>query len=228
MAETTEEFAHRFTRAVEGHPLAPPTPHGRQSWVKEKLEKEAGVKVSHNTMSKWFHGHARPRQDSIRALAKVLSVDEVWLAMGQKPNKHTPTMPDASTARGAALAFAGLVEMAGGKVAFSAKPPVDMHINIGSQQFGAIVVSPSMKDKQVSMVIPEPVEDARVFALVRDKSGGMSACITVYDVTDIERESLGGFSVLRLEKRPNGKLKIPGVTALLAPLESIEKIADPA
>ena len=120
--ETTEEFAHRFGRAVEGHPLAPPTPHGRQRWVLEKLENEAGLTVSPNTMSKWFHGTARPRPDNIRKIARVLKVDEVWLAMGQKPaDQMSATMGQAESAKGAVLLVAGLVEMAGGRVTFGAK-----------------------------------------------------------------------------------------------------------
>lgn len=233
MSDTTEEFAHRFNRAVEGHPLAPPTPHGRQVWVKDKLAKEAGLEVSANTMSKWFHGQARPRPDSIRKIAKVLKVDEVWLAMGQKPAQQTAgKTPGAEGARGAVLLVAGLIEIAGGRVTFANKDqaPVDLQVNMNGDQFNAVVVGLTVQGDMISCVVPEPVKDARIIAVTRNECCGKtsSACINIYDLTDAERQSFGGFSVIQLEKRSDGRFKAPGVTRLLAPLESVEKIADPA
>ncbi len=231
MSDSTEEFAHRLNRAVEGHPNAPPTPHGRQSWVLDKLAKETGLVVSANTMSKWFHGTARPRPDNVRKIARVLRVDEVWLTLGRKPaDQMVSRMPGSERARGAVLAIAGLIEMAGGRVTFPGKDlaPVDLQVNMDGDQFNAIVVILTEQAGKCSCILPEPVGASRVLAVVTSKEcGASSSCINIYDLTDVERQSLGGYSVIELEKRNDGRFKVPGMTRLLAPLESIEKIADP-
>ncbi|WP_299549946.1 helix-turn-helix transcriptional regulator [uncultured Tateyamaria sp.] len=232
MADTTEEFAHRFNRAVEGHPLAPPSPHGRQAWVLEKLQKETGLTVSANTMSKWFHGTARPRPDNIRKIARVLQVDEVWLTMGKTPaQQQAATMPGSERAKGAALLVAGLIEMAGGRVTFPGKDqaPVDLQVNMNGDQFNAVVVVLSEQAGVSSCVVPEPVGDARILAVGCHPSAAPSstASLTIHDLTDVTRQTLGGFSVIQLEGRPEGRYKAPGVSRLLTPLESVEKIADP-
>ena len=234
MSDTTEEFAHRFNRAVEGHPLAPPSAHGRQSWVLEKLEKEAGLKVSANTMSKWFHGTARPRPDNIRKIARVLRVDEVWLAMGQKPvQQSVGGMAGAEAARGAVLLVAGLIEIAGGRVTFPGKDhaPVDLQVNMAGDQFDAVVVVLTEQGGKTTCIVPEPVKDARILAVagrVPPAADPCSACINLYDLTDVGRQTFGGFSVIELETRSAGRYKAEGMTRLLAPLESVEKIADHA
>lgn len=231
MADTTEEFAHRFNRAVEGHPLAPPSPHGRQAWVLEKLSKEAGLVVSPNTMSKWFHGTARPRQDNIRKIARTLQVDEVWLAMGQTPaRQQASSLTEAQSARGAVLLVAGLIEMAGGRVTFPGKErgAADLQVNMNGDQFDAVVVVLSKQGDKSSCVVPEPVNGARILAVVSQKETGAmaSSSVNIYDLTDVDRQSLGGFSVIQLEAQDNGRFKAPGMSRLLAPLESVEKIAD--
>ncbi|MFU1607380.1 helix-turn-helix domain-containing protein [Sulfitobacter pontiacus] len=234
MSDTTEEFAQRFNRAVEGHPLAPPTPHGRQSWVKDKLEKEAGLVVSANTMSKWFHGTARPRPDNVRKIARVLKVDEVWLAMGQKPGQQPSAgMTGTEGARGPVLMVAGLIEMAGGRVTFPSKDnaTADLQVNMDGDQFSAVVVMLTEKDGKVGCVVPEPAGDARILAVAQGGAAAQSpfsACAYLYDLTDVSRQSFGGFSVIQLEKRSDGRYKAEGMSRLLAPLESVEKIADHA
>lgn len=233
MSDTTEEFSIRFNRAVEGHPLAPPSPHGRQSWVLEKLKKEANLTVSPNTMSKWFHGAARPRQDNIRKIARVLQVDEVWLAMGQTPAPKATAAQGAERASGAVLLVAGLIAMAGGRVTFPSKEqaPADLQVNINGDQFSVVVVVLSEKDGTASCIVPEPTKTARVLAVAPTRvEGGAqpSSRMNLYDITDVDRQSLGGFSVVQLEAVSERRYRAPGMSRLLAPLESIEKIADPA
>ena len=214
--DTTEEFAHRFNRAVDGHPLASPTPHGRQSWVMGKLENEVGLKVSANTLSKWFKGMARPRPDNVRLIARVLKVEEVWLAMGRKPADQAASIQGAERARGAVLMVAGLVEMSGGRVTFASPEaaPVDLQVNLEGNQFNAVIVSLTEQGKTASCVVPEPVGDSRIIAVVRHETDNCTSCIQLYDLTNIPRESLGGFSVMQLEIRKDARFKAPGVKNL--------------
>lgn len=227
--ETTQEFAFRFNQAIEGHKMAPPTPFGRQAWVIKKLKNETGLSVSPNTMSKWFKGLAKPRQDNIRKIAKVLEVDEIWLAMGQKPVAPSNDSREvAAKARGGALALAGMLEMMGGRVTFpdDDNSPVDMQVNYAGRTFEAVVVSPKETDKDWTILVPEPVGGARVLAVTMrpaDEDCG-SACLDVLDITGCTRQSLGGYSVVVLEKRKDGKLKSEGQRSLLTSLNSLKEL----
>jgi len=230
--DMSKEFAYRLNQAVEGHPLAPPNPFGRQSWLKGKLEQETGLKVSNNSMSKWFKGMSTPRPDNIRKIAQALSVDEVWLASGRKPlASPTERQSDHTKAQGAVLALAGLVEMSGGRVAFAdpeaANNPTDLHININGSSFDAIVVSPKDAGDSLSVMLSEPVGDALILAvsLMPSPDNGCSACLSILDLTDCPRQSLGGYSVIVLNKRPNGKFSVEGQKALLGSLPSLAELA---
>lgn len=231
MSETTIEFSHRFIRAVEGHPRAPTTAHGRQVWVRERLKKEAALTVSANTLSKWFNGTARPRPDNIRKIAKVLQVDEVWLAMGQTPGQQESSrIAGAERAKGAVLLVAGLVEMAGGRVTFPGKEQThtDLQVNLDGDRFDVMVVVLTEQAGSSSCFVPEPVGGARILAVAPGMScDNASACINLYDLTDVERQNLGGFSVIKLEAQAENSFKAPGLSRLLRPLDSVGKIADP-
>lgn len=226
--ETTLEFAERLTRAVEGHPLAPPTPYGRQTWLKDKLEKEEGLVLSPNTVSRWFIGGVRPRTDTIRAIAKVLKVDEVWLSLGRKPDVQKSKYGVEATADGAILLLAGLIETAGGKVSF-AKPeeaPTHLYANIDTARFEASVVTPTQSGGVVNFLISEPVGSARVIAVLVDpdcKSATIS--VNLYDITDLPRQELGGFSVVTLEKKKNNRLGVPGEDTVVEPLKGLSEMA---
>jgi transcriptional regulator with XRE-family HTH domain len=224
-SETTEEFAVRFKLAVEGHPLAPVSAHGRQRWVLDKLKTEASLKVSPNTMSKWFHGTARPRPDNIRKIAKVLKVDEVWLSMGRKPKEQTAAALDsAEGARGAVLMMAGLIEMNGGRVSFLGKEqaPIDLHVNIGGDQFGAVIVVLSEQGASASCVVPEPVGEARILAVIQCPVEGVTAAVRIYDLTPIPRITQGGFSVMQLDRcERDDVFKGRGNGVEIAPLKTL-------
>lgn len=222
---TTEEFGHRLTQAMEASPHAPPTPHGRLSWLKRELEKH-GTKVSVNTVHKWCHGLSRPREDNVRALARLLKVDEVWLSLGRKPVESPKQSAEgAARAKGAVLMLAGLIEVAGGRVTFPAGDEVTPHlwVNLDNEQFGAIVVTPQGRDgAQVSFVVPEPAGPHKVLAVVGEPG---SLNVQLLDLTDVQRQSLGGFSVIALETRKDGRFKAPNRRELLVPIASITELA---
>lgn len=227
--ETTKAFGSRLVRAVEGHPKAPPTPFGRQSWLIEKLREETGTKVSGNTMSKWFNGQAMPRPDHIRSLAQVLSVDEIWLSLGRKPVAPIEEAAQAaSQAKAGALALAGMLELAGGRVAFSedSSTPEDMHISFAGRSFPAIVVTPKETEKDLTLLIPEPVGESRILSVAASRDAAASDfTLEVLDVTDCDRQSLGGFSVVVLEKKKDGQLKAPG-KAKVTTIHALEELVD--
>ncbi len=73
-------FAKRLTQTLDNHPRCPPD-YGRLVWVKIELRHQR-IAVTSETVRRWLNGTAMPRRDKMAALAKMLSVDETWLAMG--------------------------------------------------------------------------------------------------------------------------------------------------
>ena len=222
--ETTEEFAHRLRMAVKAHPLAPPTPHGSQRWLLRRLETETGLAVSQNTVHKWYTGTSRPRGDNLRKLAKVLSVDEVWLSLGRKPVVDGVSLgAAASGATGAILVIAGMIEMAGGRVTFAGtEGAAHLHVSLGGSNTSVIAVAPQAREQgKVTFLVPEPVGSSRVVGVLVDEMPGHSASIDLLDLTNAPRQNHGGFSTLSVETRGGGKFKVGGEKSLRTAMPSV-------
>lgn len=112
-------FARRINEACDQNKHVPAYNFGRLSWVRDHLISEHRVKVSIETVRKWFAGESRPRPDKMRKLAALLKVDEAWLSLGITPEMA----PDArsafnAAASGAVNLVAGLIQLNGGHPAF--------------------------------------------------------------------------------------------------------------
>lgn len=202
MAETTEELAYRLRTSIEAHPMAPPTPYGVISWLKRELEKE-GLEVSVNTVHKWYHGASRPRPDNIRILAKVLKVDELWLAMGKKPDlAMTKSEPGAISASAANLLLAGIIEAEGGKATFITNGDAALSVNIQGEarEVVAVLGQKSEDSKDVSFIVPEPTKGRDVIGLVQADPGKYTVAFNLTNLTNTPRENFGGFSVVKIAK----------------------------
>jgi len=216
--KTTEQFSERLARAVEGYPLAPPTPHGRVTWLMRELEKQIGVKVSLNTAHKWMTGASRPREDRVRDLARMLRVDEIWLAFGKAPTA-TPVQVEsqAHRARGATLLVAGLIEVCGGRVSF-ADDGKSLSVSHDGVNFGLVPVVGQVSESKISFVVPEPVGDSRVVAVVPNARGAFD--VDLLDATRLPRQNFGGFSVFEVHIGARGSYKqadgtpLPRVTSV--------------
>lgn len=216
--ETTEEFGRRLELAIDGYAGAPPSQHGRLSWLKRELEARADLSVSVNTVHKWVNGLSKPREDSLRALARLLKVDEIWLSMGRQPELSTPDEQQAqrSAASGAVAVVAGMVELCGGKIFYpEAAGGVNLQVSIDGKNADLAVVTPqSTQNGKLSFVIPEPVGQARVVAVVPviGKDGKPTMQVEILDITGVERATFGGFSVCEIEAGAKGGAKTaPGV-----------------
>ncbi len=229
---TTAEFAYRLEVALEGHPHAPATPHGRQSWLRRTLRDQTGRDVSPNTVHKWCRGTARPRADAMRDLARVLNVDEVWLSMGVKPSAATTVSDEnVAAARAATLLVAGLIESAGGRVTFPAPDDsvVSLYANVGDSSLGIVAVAPQSPGDNPVFIVPEPAEDNVVVGVVmQSPANGYAgtALIELLDLTDAPRENLGGFSLARLEGRKNHAYKVDGRRGLIRPLSHVSELGE--
>lgn len=78
-------FAKRLTQALDRDPVCPPA-YGRNTWLIRELAHQR-VEVTLETIRKWLAGETMPRRRKMTALAKILRVDETWLAMGAQPVK---------------------------------------------------------------------------------------------------------------------------------------------
>lgn len=75
-------FAMRMRRACDANPAIPAENDGRLVWIKDRMNDE-GMEMSLQSVHRWYHGRARPRQQKLLLLAKVIGVDESWLSLGR-------------------------------------------------------------------------------------------------------------------------------------------------
>lgn len=84
-------FSRRLEQALDNHPRCP-SDYGRLTWVTRELAHQR-VNVTIETVRRWLHALSIPRAKSMSALAKILEVDETWLAMGrQEGSVHLPAL----------------------------------------------------------------------------------------------------------------------------------------
>jgi len=75
--------SHWLTSSGCKHPRCP-ADYGRLTWVTRELAHQR-INVTIETVRRWLHGLSMPRREKMTALAKILQVDETWLAMGVQP-----------------------------------------------------------------------------------------------------------------------------------------------
>lgn len=78
-SDATIQFSKRLEEACYNNPAIPEPGKGRQVVLADKLN------VSQEAVRKYFSADSRPKPSTMEALAKILNVDEAWLALGHKP-----------------------------------------------------------------------------------------------------------------------------------------------
>lgn len=109
-------FARRMRQACDRNEKIPAENDGRLVWILKELKTRHGMKIVLQSVHRWYHGKARPRNQKLIALAQVLNVDVGWLAHGlgdvsggaDTGEKETPVIRD-----GAINVVAGMMEMSG-------------------------------------------------------------------------------------------------------------------
>jgi len=95
-------FKDRLYKSCESNPEIPNYGFGRQSLIAKKMG------VSSEAVRKWFSGESTPRPQAMKALAKALCVDHVWLALGTD-FKQTESIKEIAKMEDTAMyAFCGL------------------------------------------------------------------------------------------------------------------------
>ncbi len=189
-----KSFAQRLNTACDGHPHIPSYGQGRQTWIKEQLD------VSHEAVRKWFTAESRPRPEKMKALARVLEVDEAWLALGITPDL-TPVEQKVRNAEAeeAVNVVTGLLQMNGSRCAFpSEKDPNAGYVDVYSIQRGvqlAIHVSLAkvVAAGQLKFVIPKEYEYCRVIGVVHARPNRVHLLNMTHDMIDKYKTRKGGF-----------------------------------
>lgn len=202
MTETTAGFQRRLLDAVAGHPDVPTKQFGRQRWLIDRLASVADLQVTPNTVHKWFKGQSAPRHDHMRALAKTLSVDEAWLALGTRP------LLDVSTGQrmrrdvsASAAVLTGAFQMSGWQAGIpQSKDQVYDLVVIGDAGIVEIeLISQVYEGSEVVYHVKEPVQGRKLIELSlnsEDPNGNVSISFTLRDFSNVPRKSFGGYSLI--------------------------------
>lgn len=159
-------FANRLKVACDGNNRVPTFGKGRQTWLKDEMG------VSAEAVRKWFAG-SRPRPSMMGKLAKVLGVDESWLALGITPNMEVKERKQHSAQMaGAVNVFMGLVQLNGGSCAFPAEGDplaefVSFHsIREGTQTYYHVATAQRVSDDLIRFYIPNEFERCAVIGAI--------------------------------------------------------------
>jgi transcriptional regulator with XRE-family HTH domain len=162
-----ENFYRRLKKICDDSPMVPPYGHGRQVHLASKL------KVSQEAVRKWFTGDARPRTDKMRALAKLLEVDEAWLSLGITPEMdRVEKRQHSSRVEGSVYLLFGMFTLAGGHCAFpgekdTRKEYVDFYAIVqGTQMAVHTSVGRTISKNRWEFIVPHEWKDVRCIGVV--------------------------------------------------------------
>lgn len=197
-------FAKRLNEACDGHPHIPPYGQGRQTWVKEHLD------VSHEAVRKWFTGQSRPRPGKMKDLARVLEVDEAWLALGITPDLE-PKEKRARNAQaeGACNVVGGLIQLNGGSIAYpgdndSRAAYIDLYAIVRGASFSIHVsLANRFSEGQFSFVVPKEYKDCRVIGVIHARSTRIHLIDLTHDLIDKHKVRKGGYFLVSLSWHDN-------------------------
>lgn len=211
-------FAQRLNIACDGHPHIPPYGHGRQTWVKEKLD------VSHEAVRKWFVGETRPRPAKMRELARVLEVDEAWLSLGIVPDAtNEEKRVRTGQVEGAVNCVAGLVQLNGGHIAFPGpKDPrggfVDFYAIIkGSQYAVNVSLAKHITNGTYRFTIPKEYDQCKVAGVIHVLPLRIHCVSLTHEIIDEFKVRKGGYFELTVNRVGSeyfiGDTKVPRVVS---------------
>lgn len=158
------EFAARLEQACEQHPDTPAKNAGRLQWMKHELERRYDVRVSLESVRKWFAGESRPKADKIRAIAQLLGVDDKWLRDGVAGHS---TPPDHE---GAVYLITGLIRMDGGQTIFTTledPDDVDLYAIIQGVRYTMHITVGEVEGYHVTFTVPARHEEICVIGVLK-------------------------------------------------------------
>ena len=156
-------------QAADGNPIIPPKNYGQLGWFVHQFEERFQHEITQETIRKWFAGESRPRHKTLIMLAKLLKVNETWLAFGT--NDDVPKKTGwllGSMANGVVNLVAGMIQICGGAPAFPDKEgPVDLSAVIKSALYQFHIVLGARKGADVQFNVSVEATETLVIGVIR-------------------------------------------------------------
>lgn len=167
-AAGTEGFVRRLNQACDDAPhIIPPHGEGRQIELAKRLD------MSQEGVRKWFAGESMPRREAMRKLARLLEVEEPWLALGVMPElSREEKVVNARNVDGAVLLSMGLITLAGGACAIpgdndSRRTYVDFYAILrGTQMAIHICLARVTSPGSWTAIVPREYRDVRTLVVI--------------------------------------------------------------
>lgn len=200
------DFAKRLDTALHGHPHAPQG-HGRQRWLRMLIGERTGKMVSYEAVRKWFAGEARPRPDVMKKIAQALEIDEAWLSLGISP-AQTPVEARRrnAVAEGAVNLVAGLIQIAGGNIAFpdnTADYGPDLYAIINGRKLDIEVkLARDLPENKMRFAFsPKSHADILIGVVPMQKSLGAKLLVISKHLLDTAGNPRGGYVEIEVDSR---------------------------
>lgn len=168
---TKEKFSARLIQACDDCPAIPPYGKGRQVVIADKIG------VSQEAVRKWFVNESIPKPEKMADLAKLLDVDEAWLALGVKPELPKAAKKLAGrVSEGAVLMVAGSILLSGGNCAFPTENDprreyVDIYAFIrGTKTDIHVSTARELSANTFELIVPRLFDDVRCIGYFSTKS----------------------------------------------------------
>lgn len=196
------EFAKRLNQACDQSGVIPEYGHGRQVYVSKRL------KVTQEAVRKWFNGLARPKVTKMQELARLLEVDEAWLALGVKPElDRKEKRAHADKVEGAVYTLFGLMNMAGGACAFPGQNDprneyVDFYTILRGMQIAVHVSVGRETSKNVyQLIVPDQFRDVRCVGVIHLTGFNFHVIDLRTDLIDRHKQRKSGDYMLTISRK---------------------------
>lgn len=189
------EFAKRFETASDNNDLVPPYNFGRLGWIADRLKKEHSIRVSNETVRKWFAGESRPRPDKMKALAEILRVSESWLSLGIR---DAPSAEDVrkrgASAIGAVSLVAGMFAMNGANYAFpDSDDPQGKYVHFYAMAGG--------RQNSIFVAVGEPTKDGFRFNITNNFENLLTIGVVMRSPTHFDLYQISASTTSRFGNR---------------------------
>lgn len=199
-------FARRISEACDSNSHVPAYNFGRLTWIRDHLLSDHKVKVSTETVRKWFSGESRPRPDKMKKLAQLLEVDEAWLSLGITPEMEPQDRKAFNAnATGAVNVVAGLIQLNGGHPAFPDENDpklvsANLYAIIRGKAHAFYVTLAQETDSGLRFTLPSDYVNSVIIGVV--PTGPTRCDFLRFDTALIEKhaDNKGGYSELSVRK----------------------------
>lgn len=195
------DFALRLKNACDRSQEVPEFGKGQQTWISERLG------VSQEAVRRYFEGQSRPRPALMTKLAKLLGVDEAWLALGASSDMTEKERRQyTEKAEAAAYMIFGIFMAAGYSCAFADdEPAIDFFAIKSGKQIAVSVTAAYSKSKgnYVARVKDNCIRHLNL-CVVSDEPGAFDVLVMDKDGVEEFGEATTDTIQVPIKKEPQG------------------------